>query len=90
MQNLINVHFKSTELSKLLFKYNSLAMLYFIFNKDLVMVLVAHDLREGDFIAQIPYFPPLQSIQDFTPEICKKLIEKSIIEKININVKLFY
>ena len=28
------------------------AMLYFVFNADVVAVLVAHDLRVGEFVAQ--------------------------------------
>ena len=45
------------------------AMLYFVFNPDVVAVVVAHDLRgEGEFVAQIPFFPPTQTLaRDFTP-----------------------
>ena len=29
------------------------AMLYFVFNAEVVAVLVAHDLRVGEFVAQV-------------------------------------
>lgn len=31
------------------------AMLYFVFNSQVVAVLVAHDLRAGEFVAQVGY-----------------------------------
>ncbi|KAG2431150.1 hypothetical protein HXX76_009680 [Chlamydomonas incerta] len=50
------------------------AMLYFVFNAEAVAVLVAHDIGAGEFVAQIPYFPPLQSPADFPPERVAGLI----------------
>jgi len=51
-------------------------MLYFVFNPDVVAVVVAHDLRgDGEFVAQVPYFPPLQSLEDdFSHEECLRLV----------------
>ena len=40
-------------------------MLYFVFNPAVVCVLVAHDIGAGEWVCQIPYFPPYQSPSDF-------------------------
>ncbi|KAK1575297.1 hypothetical protein Q3G72_004268 [Acer saccharum] len=42
-------------------------MLFFVFNTEVIGVLVAHDLKQGEFVLQ-------QNLEDFSPEICKKLI----------------
>uniref|UniRef100_A0A2N9FSR5 FAD-binding domain-containing protein n=1 Tax=Fagus sylvatica TaxID=28930 RepID=A0A2N9FSR5_FAGSY len=39
-------------------------------------VLVAHDLKQGEFVLQIPFYPPQQNLEDFSPEVCKNLIFK--------------
>ena len=36
------------------------AMLYFCFNPSVIAVVIAHCLEDGEFVAQVPYFPPLQ------------------------------
>lgn len=35
-------------------------MLYFCFNPGVIAVIVAHCLQSGEFVAQVPFFPPLQ------------------------------
>jgi len=40
-------------------------MLYFLYNKDIVAVLVCHDIEGGEFVLQVPYFPPIESIDDY-------------------------
>lgn len=32
-----------------------------------VAVVIAHDLQQGEFVAQVPFFKPLQQAKDFTP-----------------------
>ena len=51
MQHLINIHFFSEKLGRLASKRPG--MLYFVFNADVVTVLVAHTIREGEFVAQV-------------------------------------
>lgn len=51
MQHLMNIHFHAPELWPLLAQRP--AMLYFVFNADVVSVLVAHDLRSGELVAQV-------------------------------------
>jgi len=75
LQHLINVHFKSKDLAKDL--EGDPAMLYFVFNPDVIAVVVAHDLRQGEFVAQIPYLPPVQHVDDFTPAVCERMLRSA-------------
>ena len=52
MQNLVNIHFTAPDLAQRL-RQERPAMLYFVFNPKGVVVVVAHDLTEGDFVAQV-------------------------------------
>ena len=54
MQHLINIHFKAPDLRKHL--QDREAMLYFVFNAEVISVLVAHDLTTGEFVAQVCHF----------------------------------
>ena len=81
MQHLINIHFTSPSLARALREARSgsggaAAMLYFVFNPDVVAAVVAHDLRgDGEFVAQVPFFPPFQTLEeDFTREKCARLV----------------
>ena len=76
LQHLINVHFMSKTLAREL--KDDPAMLYFVFNPDAVVVVVAHDLRAGEFVAQIPYLPPVQDARDFTPRACERVLRAAI------------
>ncbi|XP_020876881.1 uncharacterized protein LOC9308350 isoform X2 [Arabidopsis lyrata subsp. lyrata] len=73
LQKLVSVHFMSRELGEYLISRRP-GMLFFIFNTDGIGVLVAHDLLQGEFVLQIPYYPPQQSLSDFSPEMCRMLI----------------
>ena len=67
LQHLVNVHFKSRDLGRYLCDSGTAgaAMLYFVFHPRLCCVLVAHDLTRGEFVLQIPIFPPQQTVQEF-------------------------
>lgn len=52
MQKLVSVHFLSQELGQYLI-YEKPGMLFFIFNPGAIGVLVAHDLKQGEFILQV-------------------------------------
>jgi hypothetical protein len=54
LQHLINVHFFSSQLSELL-RSRIPAMLYFVYSSAGVAILVAHALKRGEFIVQIPF-----------------------------------
>jgi 2-polyprenyl-6-methoxyphenol hydroxylase-like FAD-dependent oxidoreductase len=86
LQNLINVHFFSSKLSELLYSRIP-AMLYFIYSNAAVAVLVAHALKRGEFVAQIPFFPPNQLPEDFDEDKCIKLLNKLTGKPIDVDVK---
>uniref|UniRef100_A0A2P2J1F8 FAD-binding domain-containing protein n=1 Tax=Rhizophora mucronata TaxID=61149 RepID=A0A2P2J1F8_RHIMU len=77
LQKLISVHFLSLDLGQYLLNERP-GMLFFIFNTEAIGVLVAHNLQQGEFVLQMPFYPPQQSLADFSPEICKKLISKLV------------
>lgn len=54
LQKLVSVHFFSKSLGQFLLKENP-GMLFFIFNTEAIGVLVAHDLRQGEFVLQVLY-----------------------------------
>uniref|UniRef100_A0A0G4ICN7 FAD-binding domain-containing protein n=1 Tax=Chromera velia CCMP2878 TaxID=1169474 RepID=A0A0G4ICN7_9ALVE len=73
LQNLINVYFTSKELGRM--AKERPGMLYFVFNQRSVVVLVAHNMEGGEFVAQIPWFPPQQTVaEDFSVSKCTEII----------------
>ncbi|XWS34612.1 hypothetical protein CRYUN_Cryun21dG0052900 [Craigia yunnanensis] len=82
LQKLVSVHFLSKGLGGYLLNERP-GMLFFIFNTEAIGVLVAHDLKQGEFILQIPFYPPQQNLEDFSPEICKKLIFKLVGQELS-------
>ncbi|MBT8365785.1 MAG: FAD-dependent monooxygenase [Deltaproteobacteria bacterium] len=86
MQHLINVHFFSLQLSELL-RSRIPAMLYFVYSSAGVAVLVAHALKRGEFVAQIPFFPPHQLSEDFNEKQCIVLLHTLIGKQIDVDVK---
>ncbi|KAK9072259.1 hypothetical protein SSX86_008692 [Deinandra increscens subsp. villosa] len=77
IQRLVSVHFLSQELGQYLM-HEKPGMLFFIFNPGAIGVLVAHDLKQGEFVLQMPFYPPQQKFEDFTAETCKRLIFKLV------------
>lgn len=51
LQHLVNIHFFSRDMAQMLKQRP--AMLYFVFNSQAIVVLVAHNLQEGDMVAQV-------------------------------------
>ncbi|KAL3772353.1 hypothetical protein ACHAW5_010355 [Stephanodiscus triporus] len=72
VQDLINVHFRTNgALSRFLMRRrcdglfsDDRAMLHFVYNPGLVGVFVCHDGNEGEWVLQIPFFPPFQTTED--------------------------
>ena len=52
LQNLLSVHFLSNDLGQYLLNERP-GMLFFIFNTEAIGVLVAHDLKQGEFVLQV-------------------------------------
>jgi hypothetical protein len=67
IESLLSVHFRCEGLHEKL--EGREAMLYFVFNQEVIMVVVAHDMKKGEFVAQIPYYPPQQNPEEFTPQV---------------------
>ena len=76
LQHLINIYFTAPTLAKKLVASNRMGMLYFVFGASHVVVLVAHDLGRGEFVAQVPYFPPLQGAHSFGIDACRDIIRE--------------
>jgi hypothetical protein len=55
----VNVHFRSKDVGKMMLDNNEHGMLYFLYNEDTISVLVCHDIQEGEFVLQIPYYPKI-------------------------------
>lgn len=53
LQHLMSIHFSWLDLGHQLLAAGREAMLYFVFNRQLVGVVVAHDLEKGEFVAQV-------------------------------------
>ncbi|KAL6551243.1 hypothetical protein OROMI_021731 [Orobanche minor] len=86
LQKLISVHFTSHELGQYLINEKP-GMLFFIFNNEAVGVIVAHDLKQGEFVLQVPFYPPQEKFEDFSSVMCEKLIFKLVGRELSdINV----
>ncbi len=85
LQQLVNVHFFSRSLAERL-RTTIPAMLYFIYAPAGVGVIVAHALSRGEFVAQIPFFPPLQPFSAFDAQRCVRLIQQLIGREVSVQV----
>ncbi|XP_026407497.1 uncharacterized protein LOC113302769 [Papaver somniferum] len=86
LQKLVSVHFMSRDLGNYLLGERP-GMLFFIFNTEAIGVLVAHDLDQGEFVLQLPFYPPQQTFEDFNAKVCEELITKLVGRKlVDINV----
>ena len=72
--NFINIHFRSQELSDTIRRLNMHAMLYFVYNSKIATILVNHNVDKGEFVLQLPYFPPIQDVRDMDTEAQVKAI----------------
>jgi 2-polyprenyl-6-methoxyphenol hydroxylase-like FAD-dependent oxidoreductase len=59
IESFISIHFECPALWQRM--HSRGGMLYFIFNPKVLACMVAHDLERGTWVAQVPFFPPLQS-----------------------------
>ena len=58
------------------------AMLHFIFNNKVVCVLVNHDIKNGEFVLQVPYYPPIETVKDYKNDHkkCLQLVKDAFEE----------
>ncbi len=76
MQHLINVHFRTSSkiTQKLQQQRKNVGMLHFIFHQNLVGVFVCHDVQNGEWVLQIPFFPPFQDWRGYTEERVRSIV----------------
>ena len=53
----------------------------------MISVIVAHDMEDGDFVAQIPFFPPIEKVSKYTKDYCLNLLWKAIGEDVDLSIK---
>lgn len=78
LQHFKSVHFRAPDLAPVLAAEGREAMLYFCFNRGAIAVLVAHNLRQGEWVAQLPYFPGLQDADSLDRDACTAAIAACI------------
>jgi 2-polyprenyl-6-methoxyphenol hydroxylase-like FAD-dependent oxidoreductase len=76
LQHMIGIHFHA-DLGNLVNHRKSI--LYWILNKDLLGVLIAHWLPT-EWVLFAPYFPPQQRPEEFTESVCLELVRKAVGE----------
>jgi 2,4-dichlorophenol 6-monooxygenase len=74
LQHMIGIHFHA-DLSDLVNHRKSI--LYWILNKDLMGVLIAHWLPT-EWVLFAPYFPPQQRSEQFTESVCLEMVHKAV------------
>jgi 2-polyprenyl-6-methoxyphenol hydroxylase-like FAD-dependent oxidoreductase len=62
MQHLINIHVVLDESCRGPFQRRP-AMLYSVFNPAVIAMVVCHNAAEGEYVIQVPYFPPYQTLE---------------------------
>ena len=86
LQHLINVHFTSQELSDII-RCSIAGMLYFIYSPQAIGVIVNHSLKNGEFVLQLPYFPPHQTAEEFEEDRCVSLIHELVGQPVNVHIQ---
>jgi 2-polyprenyl-6-methoxyphenol hydroxylase-like FAD-dependent oxidoreductase len=78
LQYFKSVHFVAPELAPRLRALEREAMLYFVFSRGAICVLVAHNIEQGEWVAQLPYFPGLQDADTLDADACARAIASCI------------
>ena len=73
-----SVHFSAPELWPRLRELGRPGMLYFTFNSAAVAVFVAHNLQQGEWVAQLPFFPALEGAHALDESACAAAIHACI------------
>ncbi|KAG5189102.1 FAD binding domain-containing protein [Tribonema minus] len=67
--SMVNIHFTSPDLGDWLKREGRRpGMLYFVYRPEVVCVMVAHDVERGEYACHVPFFPPFERKEMFTPE----------------------
>lgn len=76
--NFLNLFFTSHQLAELMDKHKEHAMLHFIYNPEIVGVLVNHSMKDGEFVLQVPMSPPFMEVSQYNEKLSKKLVNQLI------------
>ena len=63
-------------------------MLYFTFNSDAVAVFVAHNLQQGEWVAQLPFFPGIEGDAALDERACASAIRACIGGEVTLTLTL--
>ena len=85
LQHLINVHFTSQQLSDII-RRSLAGMLYFIYSPQAIGVIVNHSLKHGEFVLQLPYFPPHQQAEEFEEARCMSIIHELVGRPVFVDI----
>ena len=77
LQHVISVHF-SADLRRYL--WSRRGPVIFTFTPGGIGITIVHS-APGEFVFQIPYFPPVQLLEDFTPAECRRRIQDALGDK---------
>ena len=78
LQHFKSVHFRAPDLAPMLRVLRREAMLHFCFCRGAIAVLVAHNIGQGEWVAQLPYFPGLQDADALDEAACTDAIAACI------------
>lgn len=79
IQHLLNIHVKTCPdwaRSYLHDKGRNYAMLYSTFHPNAVAMIVCHSI--GEYVFQVPFFPPYQSLEDYSPERVEQMVSDAM------------
>ena len=74
LQHVISVHFGADPRRYL---WSRRAPVIWTFTPRGVGIIIVHS-SPGDFVFQIPYFPPVQRLDDFTADVCRRKIRDAL------------
>ena len=76
LERFASIHFSSKDLWPLMLGRG--AMLYFVFNPRMIACVVAHDVEAGEWVAQVPFFPPQPASDCEDESRCRELVRACI------------
>ena len=79
IQHLLNIHVKTCPKWARSYLHNNdtnFAMLYSVFHPNIVAMIVCHSV--GEYVFQVPFFPPYQSLEDFSEEQVRQMVHDAM------------
>lgn len=79
IQHLLNIHVKTCPKWARSYLHNNdtnFAMLYSVFHPNIVAMIVCHSV--GEYVFQVPFFPPYQSLEDFSEKQVLQMVHDAM------------